>query len=318
MEILLTEFMTKPLWMWGVFLSLVSGLLYFDLAVLNRKDHVIGVKESLTLSGFYMSVGLTFGGFIWWQMGGEPALKYVTGFVIEQSLSMDNIFVMAMILGYFNVPLMFQHRVLFWGIMGVILLRGIMIAAGAALIEEYHWVLYVFAVFLIVTGVKMLMHDDDGPKDIGKNPVLVFLKQHLRLTHSIHSHDFLVRQEDERTGKLAWHATPLLLALVLIELADVVFAVDSVPAIFAITTDPYLVFSSNIFAVMGLRSLYFALAAMLDRFAYLKYALSLVLVFIGGKMLAAHYIEIPAAFSLGMTLIILASGFGYSLWKTRK
>ncbi len=231
---------------------------------------------------------------------------------------MDNIFVMAVILNYFAVPREYQHRVLFYGIMGVIVLRGIMILAGATLINEFHWVLYVFAAFLVVTGIKM-MWSADQEYDVATNPVLKFMSRRFRVTKEFHGEHFIVRKADPKTGIVHTYITPLLLALCVIEVADLVFAVDSIPAIFAITTDPFIVFSSNIFAILGLRALYFALSALLNRFTYLKYALSIVLVFIGGKILIGEGLglgKMPPAWSLGITIGILAVGVLASLLKT--
>ncbi|SMH59607.1 tellurite resistance protein TerC [Azospirillum lipoferum] len=314
----LFEVMGKPLWVWLAFIGIVTTLLAFDLGVLNRRDHEIGIAESLKLSAFYITVALLFGGWIWWSMGQESAILYYTGFFIEKSLSLDNVFVISLIFGFFAVPRAVQHRVLFWGILGVILLRGLMIGAGAALVSEFHWVLYIFGGFLLLTGVKMLFASDSEP-DIAHNPVLGFLKRHLRVTDRFHGHHFFVKLPEGPGGALRWAATPLLLALIMVELADLVFAVDSVPAIFAITTDPYLVYTSNIFAVLGLRALYFALAAMVHRFRYLKYALALVLVFIGSKIFYTQFFgKMDPLISLGVTLGLIAGGVVVSLVKTRQ
>ncbi|AWK85582.1 TerC family protein [Azospirillum thermophilum] len=314
----LMDVMGKPLWIWLAFIGIVMALLAFDLGVLNRRDHEIGVAESLKLSAFYIAVALLFGGWVWWSMGEEAGLQYYTGFFVEKSLSLDNVFVISLIFGYFAVPRELQHRVLFWGILGVVVLRGLMIGAGAALVSEFHWVLYLFGAFLLLTGVKMLFSSADHGPDIAHNPVLGFLKRHLRVTDSFHGHAFFVRQPGA-DGKAALFATPLFLALVMIELADLVFAVDSVPAIFAITTDPYLVYTSNIFAILGLRALYFALAAMVHRFRYLKYALALVLVFIGSKIFYTQFFGKPdPLISLGVTLGLIAGGVLVSLIKTRQ
>jgi tellurite resistance protein TerC len=243
-------------------------------------------------------------------------------FVVEKSLAMDNVFVIAMIFTYFAVPRLYQHRVLFWGILGVIVLRGIMIGAGATLVAEYSWVLYIFAAFLIFTGVKMwLMADQEF--DVGGNPLLKLVRRHLRVTDGLHGEKFLVKLPDPKSGRLQWWMTPLMLALLMVELVDLVFAVDSVPAIFAITTDPFIVYTSNIFAILGLRALYFALAAMVHRFHYLKYALSVLLVFIGSKIFLADIANLPGgkfppSLSLAITFAILATGVAWSLWKTRK
>ncbi|OYW25366.1 MAG: hypothetical protein B7Z44_19085, partial [Caulobacter sp. 12-67-6] len=247
-------------------------------------------------------------------------VEYLTGFVIEKSLAIDNVFVIALIFGFFAIPPALQHRVLFWGVLGVIVLRAIMIGVGAALVSQFGWVLYIFAAFLILTGVKMLFAGDK-PLDLNTNPALKWLRRVMPVSDKLHGDRFFVQGVDPRTGKVARLATPLFLALVLVELADLVFAVDSVPAIFAITTDPYIVYTSNIMAILGLRALYFALAAVLHRFAYLKQALAVLLVFIGGKIFIADALgweKFPAALSLSITFAILAAGVGWSLWKTRQ
>ena len=316
---LFTDFLGTPAWMWLGFITVVIALLAFDLGVLHKDDREIGVKESFALSGFYIALGLAFGGFVWWQLGDEAGLNYVTGFLVEKTLAMDNVFVIALIFSYFAVPRIYQYRVLFWGILGVIFLRGIMIGAGAAIVTNFEWVLYIFAGFLIVTGIKMLFSSDEE-KPIGDNPLIRFMRRRFRVTEDFHGSQFTVRLPDAKTGKPVLYITPLLMALVLIEIADVIFAVDSVPAIFAITTDPYIVYTSNIFAVLGLRALYFALSAMAHRFVYLKYALSAVLIFIGGKVFAAGLMgieKIPPTISLGVTFAILAIGVIASLFATR-
>jgi tellurite resistance protein TerC len=320
MDLLLLDFLGKPLWMWAVFIVIVLGLLILDLGVLHKGSREIGIRESLVMSAFYISMGVAFGGWIWYQSGEQPALEYLTGFVVEKSLAMDNIFIIAMIFSYFAIPREYQHRVLLWGILGVIVLRGIMIAAGAAIVENFHWVLYLFAAFLVITGIRMLFSSGHDENDIGNNPVLKFLRKHLPVSEKLHGERFIVRETDAKTGKLKTLITPLFLALIMVELADLVFAVDSIPAIFAITTDPYIVYTSNIFAILGLRALYFALAALIHRFAYLKYALAAVLVFVGSKIFIADMFglaKIPPALSLGVTLAILAAGILGSLWATR-
>jgi len=323
MEFLLSAFMGTPVWMWLTFIAIVLALLAFDLGFLhgggNGAGHEISVRESLKLSSLYIALGLGFGGFVWWQFGGQSAAEYLTAFVVEKSLALDNIFVIALIFSFFAIPRAYQHRVLFWGILGVIVLRAIMIGLGATLVAQYHWVLYIFAAFLVLTGLKMLFM---GEKEthLEDNPLLKFMRRRFRVTDKLHGNAFLVSQTDPKTGKLATFLTPLLLALVLIEVADIIFAVDSVPAVFAITTDPYIVYTSNIFAILGLRALYFALAAILHRFAYLKQALAVLLVFIGSKIFIADALDwqkFPASWSLGITFVILASGVLFSLWKTR-
>ena len=320
MDFLFTDFLGTPTWMWGIFITLVLGLLALDLGVLHKNSKEIGIKESLLMSGFYIAIGLAFGGWIWFQSGQQPAMEYVTGFVVEKSLAMDNIFIIAMIFSYFSIPRQYQHRVLLWGILGVIVLRGIMIAAGAAIVENFHWVLYLFAAFLVFTGIKMLFSADHEEQDIGKNPILKFLRSRLPVTEKLHEERFFVKQPDPKTGRLKTFVTPLFLALIMVEIADLIFAVDSIPAIFAITTDPFIVYTSNIFAILGLRALYFALAALIHRFAYLKYALAAVLVFVGSKIFLADMLgiaKIPPSISLGITVAILLTGIVGSLFATR-
>ena len=311
------DFLGKAVWLWLVFIGIVTALLAFDLGVLNKDDHEIGVSESLLLSAGYISVSLMFGAWVWWYLGAQSGMEYLTGFMIEKSLSMDNVFVIALIFGFFAIPRQYQHRVLFWGILGVIVLRAIMIGLGATLVSEFSWVLYLFGAFLVFTGVKMWIIADHVP-DIGNNPVVKFLRERMRVTTGLRGNAFFVREPDPVTGKVERWATPLFLALVLIEFVDLVFAVDSVPAIFAITTDPFIVYTSNIFAILGLRALYFALAAMIHRFKYLKYALALVLVFIGTKIFLVGFIgKFPPVISLTVTFGLIAGGVLFSLWKTR-
>lgn len=322
MDFLYDDWLTKPVWMWLAFLGIIVVLLVLDLGVVHRKQREIEVRESLALSAFYVTLGLAFGGWVWWQFGPQAGKEYLTGFVVEKSLAVDNVFVIAMIFGYFAVPRIHQHRVLFWGILGVILLRGVMIGLGASLVAQFSWLLYVFAAFLIITGIKMWMMAEK-PYDIGANPLLKAIRRWFRVADELHGNRFLVRKADPATGRAAWYMTPLLLALVMVEIADVIFAVDSIPAIFAITTDPFVVYTSNIFAVLGLRALYFALAAMLHRFHYLKYALAVLLVFIGSKIFVADVAgfeggKFPADWSLAITVAILFAGVGWSLWKTRR
>jgi tellurite resistance protein TerC len=314
------DFLGTDVWLWLLFLGIVIALLVFDLGVLNRKDHEVGVTESLWLSAGYITAGLAFGAWVWWQLGADSGAEYLTGFLIEKSLALDNVFVIALIFSYFAVPRMYQHRVLFWGILGVIVLRGIMIALGATLISQFSWVMYLFGAFLLVTGIKMFWMVDNMPK-IGENPLLGVLQKRLRVTPELHGNAFLVRRpvSDAPGARQVWWATPLFIALIMVEFADLVFAVDSVPAIFAITQDPFIVYTSNIFAILGLRALYFALAAVIHRFHYLKYALAMILVFIGGKIFYAQWFGKPdPAFSLTVTFGLLAAGIVYSLYRTRR
>ncbi|MDE2435235.1 MAG: TerC family protein [Sphingomonadales bacterium] len=320
MEFLIADWLGTPAWFWLAFAGLVIALTAFDLGLLHREDRAMGIGESLRLSAFYISVALAFGVWVWVAKGADPAMKYYTGFFIEKALSIDNVFVISLIFTFFAVPAKYQYRALLWGILAVIVLRGVMIAAGAALVEQAHWVLYVFAAFLIYTGVRMFRADDHAP-DLANNPAIRWISTHMRVTKEHHGSRFFVRVPDERNGRMVRAATPLFLALVVINLADLVFAVDSVPAIFAITTDTFVVYTSNIMAILGLRALYFALAAMIHRFHYLKYALAAVLVFIGGKILIADFVlggaKFPPLASLGVTIALIGAGIGYSLWKTR-
>jgi tellurite resistance protein TerC len=303
---------------WGVFALVVAGLLALDLGVLHRNSREIGVRESLWLSAFYIGVALAFCFWVWATMGDAPAMAWLTGFVVEKTLAIDNVFVMSIIFAAFAVPAAHQHKVLVWGILGVVVLRAIVIGLGAALVAEMHWLLLVFAVFLLVTGFRMLgtvlRSDAEGQHGaMADNAVLRWVRRRLRMTDGLEGDRFWVRQNDA-AGKLRWFATPLLLALLAIELADLVFAVDSVPAILAITTDPFIAYTSNIFAILGLRALYFALAAMVRRFAYLKVSLALVLVFIGGKIVWAEIGDpVPPMLALLVTLGLLAGGIVVSL-----
>ena len=316
-EILQTAFLGHAVWLWLVFVTVVVALLAFDLGVLHRDDHEIGIRESLWLSAGYIGAATLFGAWLWWQLGSQSGIDYFTGFVVEKSLSMDNVFVIAMIFSFFAIPRQYQHRVLFWGILGVIVLRAIMIGLGAALVTQFSWVLYLFGAFLVATGIKMLWMADHTP-NLEKNPLLRWLRTHLRVTPQLHGNAFFVRAPHPTSGKAVTWVTPLFLALCMVEFADLIFAVDSVPAIFAITTDPFIVYTSNIFAILGLRALYFALAAMIHRFAYLKYALALVLVFIGSKIFLVNIVgKIPSLVSLGITVGLIAGGVLVSLWKTR-
>jgi tellurite resistance protein TerC len=320
MTFLMTDWLGTPAWFWLAFLVLVAVLTTFDLGVLNRKDKEMGIGESLKLSVFYIAVAMAFGAWVWAERGAEAGMQYYTGYFIEKALSIDNVFVISLIFTYFAIPRMYQYRALVWGIIAVIVLRGIMIAGGAAIVAEAYWVLYLFAAFLIFTGFKMFFAGDQEP-DIANNPAVKFISRHMRVTPQLHAQKFFVRLPQPNSDKTALAATPLFLALVVINLADLVFAVDSVPAIFAITTDTFIVYTSNIMAILGLRALYFALSAMVHRFHYLKYALAAVLVFIGSKILIADFLlggaKFPPVASLAVTFALIAAGIGYSLWKTR-
>ncbi len=294
------SFATGP--MWAGFIIFVLAMLALDLFVLGgNKVRRVPVREALAWVIAWVCLALAFAGLLWWHLHGtqgadvaqRKTLEFLTGYLIEQSLSVDNMFVFVMIFSYFAVPPELQRRVLLYGVVGAIVMRAGMILAGVWLVSEFAWVLYVFGAFLVITGIKMLIFADHAP-DLEKNPLLRWLRGHLRITPSFEGESFFVR----RNGIL-W-ATPMFLVLVLIEASDLVFAVDSIPAIFAVTTDPFIVFTSNIFAIMGLRALYFVLADMADRFHLLKYGLALVLVFIGGKMLAAPWFHLPIQWSLAI------------------
>lgn len=307
------DLLGHPLWMWVGFFLLIGLLLLFDLGVLNRKQRAIGVSQALKLSAFYIVLGLLFSLWVFHALGEQAGYQYLSGYLIEKTLSLDNIFVFVLIFTHFKVPAEHQYRVLFWGILGAIILRGMFILIGTTLILEFEWMMYVLGAFLIYTGIKMLLAADAAP-DLEHNRMILFLSRHFRVTPGYEGKRFFVRRE----GRL--FMTPLFLVLVVIDVADVVFAVDSIPAIFAITQDTFIVLTSNIFAILGLRALYFALAAIMHRFEYMKYGLSLVLVFIGSKMLINHshaYDLIKVEYSLLFTVIVLSVSMLISLVKTK-
>lgn len=325
MEFLYDYWLGTPAWFWLAFVGIVIALTAFDLGVLHKDDREMGIGESLKLSAFYIAIAMIFGSWIWLQKGPAAGMEYYTGYFIEKALSIDNVFVISMIFGFFAVAPRYQYRALLWGILAVIVLRGLMIAGGAAIIGHAYWVMYIFAAFLVFTGVKMLFTGESEP-DLANNRAVRWISRHMRVTREHHGEHFFVRVpagqgEGGGAGRLVWSATPLFLALVVINLADLVFAVDSVPAIFSITTDTFIVYTSNIMAILGLRALYFALAAMVHRFHYLQYALALVLVFIGGKIFVSDFIlsgaKVPPLLSLGVTVGLIAGGVVWSLIKTR-
>ena len=306
-------------WMWGGFVAFIVAMVVLDMFALGGgKPRKVGVKEAAAWSLLWFCLALAFNALLWWQMEGslgrevadQKAIEFLTGYVIEKSLSVDNIFVFLLVFGYFNVPAEYQRRVLLYGVLGAIVMRAIMILAGAWLVREFAWVLYLFGFFLVVTGIRMLVMAEHEP-DLAKNPVLRWLRGHLRITDTHHGEKFSVLKDGVR-----WF-TPLFLVLVLIEVTDLVFALDSIPAIFAITTDPFIVFTSNIFAILGLRALYFLLADMADRFHLLKYGLAMVLTFIGAKMLIAPWYHMPTAASLAIVAILLLASIVASLIASR-
>lgn len=298
--------MEASLSLWVGFTLFVLLLLAFDLGVLHKERREIGVAEALKLSLGYVVLALIFNAGVVWYFGSDKGLEFLTGYVIEKSLSLDNVFVIALIFGTFAVPKEYQHRVLFWGILGALVMRGAMIFAGSALIMEYRWIVYVFGVFLIGTGIKMLIMRDEAP-DIAKNPIVLFLRRRLPITAGYEGDRFFIR----RGGVL--FMTPLLLALVMVELTDLVFAVDSIPAIFAITTDPFIVYTSNVFAILGLRALYFALAGVINKFHYLKIGLALTLVLVGVKMTIVDLWKMPTALALGLTITLIGGSMVLSI-----
>ncbi|QBR83555.1 TerC family protein [Legionella israelensis] len=300
-------------WPWVGFNLFILLLLAFDLGVIHRDDKRISVKHALLLSLAYAILALIFAAGMFVFKGATPGYQFLTGYLIEKSLSVDNIFVFVLIFTHFAVPSQYQHRVLFWGIIGALVMRATLILVGATIIEAFHWVIYLFGVFLILTGIKMLVTIGKEP-DVKNNRVVAFMHRHFRVTPGFESSHFFVW----RDGVL-W-ITPLFLVLVLVELTDIVFALDSIPAIFSITTDPFIVYTSNVFAILGLRALYFALAGIIHRFHYLKYGLSLVLLMVGIKMILNAWFGkkiIPIEVALLITALLIAGSILISMWKTR-
>jgi len=302
---------STSIWLWVGFNLFVLAMLALDLGVFHRKSHAVSVREALSWSAVWVALALLFNAGLWYFRGPDPALQFFTGYLIEKSLSVDNIFVFALLFSFFAVPPAYQHRVLFWGILGALVLRAAFIFAGAALIAHFHWVLYVFGAFLILTGVKMAFFGG-GEIHPERNPVLKLLRRFLPTTAGYRGDRLVVKEG----GK--WYATPLLLVLAMVESTDLIFAVDSIPAIFAVTADPFLVYTSNVFAILGLRSLYFVLAGVMAKFVYLKLGLSAVLVFVGVKMTVADLWKIPSLASLAVIAGLLAVAVGASLVKARR
>jgi tellurite resistance protein TerC len=302
----------EQLWLWLAFNAFVVVMLAVDLFVFHKEAHEVGVREAATWSLVWIALALLFGAGVYRFMGAQAGLEYFTGYLIEKALSVDNIFVFVLIFGFFRVPARYQHRVLFWGILGALLMRGAMIAAGAYLIQHFHWVIYVFGAFLVITGVRMATHSD---YDVNPESGIVsrLLRRVVPVTNEYHGQRFFVRQQAASGARLA--ATPLFVVLVLVETTDLIFAVDSIPAIFAVTQDPFIVYSSNVFAILGLRALYFLLADVIHRFHYLKIGLAVVLVFVGVKMLAADVYQLPIGASLfGIALVLGVAIAASWLW----
>lgn len=327
----------QPLVVWVAFLAIILTLLWLDLGVFNRKDGVVSAGKSAAMWSVFALTAILFG--VWIYFFYEPnaafyprdtalkeqaVIQYFTGYLLETALAFDNIFVMSLVFTYFAVPRDYQHRVLFWGILGAIVFRALFIGLGTAVVNQFTWVLFFFAAFLIFTGVKMLLDDDDEEPDLENNIVIKTVRRLLPVTQQTYGRKFLKRLPDEN-GVEKLYATPLLLALLSVEVVDIIFAIDSVPAILAVTQDPFIVYSSNIFAILGLRSMYFMLSAAVERFSYLKYGLSLVLVLIGAKIVwnfgISDYMGLPhleAVWSLIATLTLLIGSILFSLWATRK
>ena len=307
-------------WMWAAFIAFVLVMLALDLFVFGgRKAHKVGIREAAAWSLVWISLALLFNAGLWWhlhdtvgrEIADRKALEFLTGYLIEKSLSVDNVFIFLLIFSSFHVAAEYQRRVLIYGVLGAIVMRAVMILAGAWLVREFSWILYVFGFFLVVTGMRMLVMAEKQP-DLEKNPLLKLARRHLRITEGHHGEAFTVTKDGVR------YFTPLFLVLILIEASDLVFAVDSIPAIFAITTDPFIVFTSNIFAILGLRALYFLLADVADRFHLLKYGLAMVLAFIGTKMLIAPWYHMPVAASLTIVAVLISASVVASLIATRK
>lgn len=295
---------------WTLFLAFILAMLALDLGVFHRDAHVPKFREALTWTSVWAALAITFGSWLAWDRGATPAIEFFTGYVIELSLSIDNVFVFVVIFSALHIPRHLQHRVLFWGVLTALVLRGAMILGGAALVERYHWVLYVFGGFLLLTGLKMLRQPEGDQVSPEDNRILAFLRRRLKVTE-LHGTRFSVRVD----GK--WRGTPLLLALLMVEISDIVFAIDSIPAIFAVTRDPFLVFTANVFAILGLRSLFFVLAGMLDKFSLLKRGLAIVLGFVGCKLLLMDVIKIHPLISLTVVIGVLGSSVVMSLRRAR-
>ncbi len=297
---------------WVLFTVLILAMLAIDQGIFHRKSHVIGMREALVWTVIWISLGLLFGAGVFYFKGNEAGMQYLAGYVIEKSLSVDNIFVFILIFASFRVPAAYQHRVLFWGILGALIMRGIFIGLGAALIERFHWILYIFGAFLVYTGIKIFLTRDNEADDPSDNAIVRLFRKVVRMTPTYESNHMFVKKD----GK--WWATPLMLVLVVVETSDLIFAVDSIPAIFAVTTDPFIVYTSNVFAILGLRSLYFLLAGSMDKFHYLKVGLAVILVFVGVKMLIASYYKVPVVWSLAIICGVLVLAILGSLIHARR
>jgi tellurite resistance protein TerC len=296
-------------WGWAAVLAVILAMLAVDLFA-HRREHVVSVREAAVWSAIWVSLGLGFGAVVWSVYGAQAGGEYFAGYLIEKSLAVDNVFVFALIFTYFAVPRQYQHRVLFYGVLGALVFRAIFIAGGVALLDQFHWILYVFGAFLVITGWRMFRHRNEE-SDPGRNPVLRLVRRFVPTTDEYHGQKFWVK----KAGK--WVATPLFVVLVLVETTDIVFAVDSIPAIFAVTQEPFLVFTSNAFAILGLRAMYFLLADLIHRFVYLKLGLSAILVFVGVKMLLLDVYKVPIGVSLAVIATLITVSVAASLRATR-
>jgi tellurite resistance protein TerC len=312
MAMLSLPFLGVPAWFWLVFLGTVLGVILFDLGYLHRKAETIGLKQSAAMTVFVGTLALLFCGFVWYELGLDKAQLFLTAWILEQSLSIDNVFVIAVIFSYFAIPPQHQHRVLFWGILMAMLLRAIFIGVGTAIVTHFEWVMWGFAIFLIYSGYKMFIEADTEP-DISNNTFVKFLAKHLSVTPEMHGEKFFLRRKNA-AGQKVYLATPVFLAFMTINFADIVFAVDSVPAVLSLTQDPFIVYTSNIFAILGLRSLYFVINALLAMFHYLEHALSVLLVFIGGKIIWDHiFSPVSPGITLTVTVAILVTAIVASM-----
>ena len=302
------------IWMWVAFNAFVLAMLAVDLFLFHREAHEVRVREALGWSVFWIILSLCFNGLVYYFRGRDAALEFLGAYLLEKALSVDNIFVFVLLFSYFRVPAKYQHRVLFWGVLGALVMRGGMIAAGTYLIHNFHWVIYVFGAFLIITGIKMAMQGDVH-MDPGNNPVIRLVRRFIPVTNEYHGQKFFALEPvgSGITGAVRRVATPLFVVLVLVETTDLIFAVDSIPAVFAVTTDTFIVYSSNVFAILGLRALYFLLAGVIHKFHYLKLGLSIVLIFVGAKMLLSFKLHVPIEISLSIIALLLGAAVGASL-----
>lgn len=301
---------SNSFWIW--FNVFILAMLALDLVVLNKRPQEITIKESLKWVGFWVALAVIFNIIIYYWLGKLKAIEFLTGYVIEWSLSVDNLFVFILIFTYFKVPKEYQHRVLFWGIIGALILRGTFILVGIALFNMFSWMIFIFGGILIFTGIKMLFQKEEDDPKLDDNLLVRFFKKVFPVTETYAGKNFFIKQNN------VWHATPLFLVLLVVDFTDLVFAVDSIPAVLSVTTDTFIVYTSNVFAILGLRSLYFALAGMMGMFHYLKYGLAIILSFVGGKMLLSHYYEIPTLLTLGLIVSVLLLSVFFSILKTRR